>query len=474
MRGTIMDYPLTIPGILEHAGRLFRPHEIVSRLPDKSIHRYTYADFYRRARLLAEALIKAGIKPGDRVATLMWNHYAHLETYFAAPCIGAVIHTLNLRLHPDDIAYIVNHAEDRYLIVDDVLLPLYEQFREQVDIERVIVVRLDGGDLPEGYEDYEAFLETAEGDFDYPAIDEYDACGMCYTSGTTGRPKGVAYSHRAVVVHTLAVAAPDVFDISMKETLLPVVPMFHANAWGLAYVAVMTGAKIVFPGPHLDAENLLDLLASERVTMTAGVPTVWLALLEALQKERDRWDLVPGIRLLVGGAACPESMIRAFDDLGCTVLHAWGMTEMTPVGTSGGPTPAFADMDKDTQYAIRAKQGRPLPFVGTRVVEGIRHRHALDGLLSHAIHHVRLGQPRSFQNGRDNVNDVMELFTNPAFRLDPIGPAQCHPISYPSPVGSNLLGPLIRSVHGMGPSYRIVVEGFRTAKIIQPRLRRPI
>jgi len=368
MRGTIMDYPLTLPTILEHAGRLHRAQEIVSRRPDRSIHRCTFGDFYRRARLLAEALIKAGLEPGDRVATLCWNHSAHLEAYFGVPCAGGVLHTLNLRLHPDELAYIANHAGDRFLIVDDDLLPILAGFRDKVPFERIFVVRFGGGAVPPGMADYEDLIATATGDFDYPKIDEYAACGMCYTSGTTGKPKGVAYSHRGVVVHTLAVAAKDAFGFSMRSAVLPIVPMFHANAWGMPVAAVMTGSKIVFTGPHADPDSVLELLEKEQVTFTAGVPTVWLGVLDAMRREPNRWKLHNDLSFVIGGSAAPESMIRGFNDLGYNVVHAWGMTEMTPVGTAGIPKPALDKMSEDERYATLAKQGVPLPFVDLRVM----------------------------------------------------------------------------------------------------------
>ncbi|MER3537642.1 MAG: long-chain fatty acid--CoA ligase [Thermus sp.] len=368
MQGTMMDYPLTLVPILERAGRLFGKVEIVSRLPDKSLHRYTYKDFYRRARALAEALQKAGLRRGDRVGTLMWNHYAHLEAYFGIPLAGGVLHTLNLRLHPRDIAYIANHAQDRFLIVDDVLLPLYEQFKDQVNAERVIVVPLTGKPVPEGYLDYEAFLNTATGDFTYPELDENEALGMCYTSGTTGQPKGVVYSHRAVVLHSLASGLSATLGITQRDVVLPVVPMFHVNAWGLPFTAVMVGAKQVFPGPYLDPESLLELFEREQVTFTAGVPTIWLGILQALEKAPDRWKLVPRMRMVVGGSAAPEGLIRAFDRFGLQVVHAWGMTETTPLGTVSLLKSYMEDLSEEEKYAYRAKQGLPVPFVEVRVV----------------------------------------------------------------------------------------------------------
>ena len=368
MLGTMMRFPLTLSAMLEHAGKLHGEVEIVSRLPDKSLHRHRYADLYRRAHRLAEALAKAGLKRGERVATLMWNHYAHVEAYFGIPAAGGVFHTLNLRLSPDDIAYIANHAGDRFLIVDDVLLPLYERFRDKVKLERVFVVSLTGKPVPQGYEDYEAFLKTASGDFRFPELDENEACGMCYTSGTTGRPKGVAYSHRSMVLHTMAISLPDVLNFSMRQTLAPVVPMFHANAWGIPFGAVLTGAKLVMPGPHLDAESLLDLFSREGVTCAGGVPSIWLGVLDLLRRERAKYPLPPNMRLLVGGSACPEAMLRAFDELGITIIHAWGMTEMSPVGTMGTVKPRLDQADVDTRYAYRAKQGIALPFVEVRVI----------------------------------------------------------------------------------------------------------
>ncbi|MEW9031966.1 MAG: long-chain fatty acid--CoA ligase [Planifilum fimeticola] len=362
-----MNYPLTLMHILERAGMLYGSVEIVSRMPDKSLHRYTYADFYRRARSLAKALQKAGLKRGDRVGTLMWNHYVHLETYFGIPAAGGVIHTLNLRLHPDEIAYIANHAGDRFLIVDDVLLPLLQKFRDQLRVEKIIVVSLTGQPVPEGMEEYETFIAEPAEDFVYPELDEEDAAGMCYTSGTTGRPKGVVYSHRALVLHSFATALGDVLGISRRDVVVSVVPMFHVNAWGLPFTCTMVGTKQVFPGPHLDPASLLDLFEKERVTITAGVPTIWLGILQMLEKNPGKWDLVPGMRMMVGGSAAPESMIRAFDRHNLRVVHGWGMTETTPVGTLGILKPHMEEWPEDKQYEYRAKQGLPLPFVEVRI-----------------------------------------------------------------------------------------------------------
>ncbi len=355
MQGQMMNYPLTLPHFLERAGKLFSQVEVVSRLPDKSLHRYTYGDFYRRARALAEALQKAALKRGERVGTLMWNHYAHLEAYFGIPASGGVLHTLNLRLSPQDLGFIIDHAGDRFLIVDDVLLPLFERVKDQVKVERVFVVPLTGKPIPEGYESYEDFIGTATGNFDYPDFDENDACGMCYTSGTTGKPKGVLYSHRAVVLHSLSSALGDSLDLKQRDVLLPVVPMFHVNAWGLPFTSVMTGTKLVFPGPHLDPTSLLDLFAGEQVTVSAGVPTIWFGILQTLDKNPGGWNLVPGMRMVVGGAAAPEAMIRGFDKHDMVVLHAWGMTETTPLGTASHLKSYMLELPEDDQYAYRAK-----------------------------------------------------------------------------------------------------------------------
>ena len=368
MRGTMMDYPLTLSHLIERAGKLFPKVEIVSRLADKSLHRCTYGDIERRARALCSALLDAGLNPGDRVATLMWNHYAHLEAYFGVPGAGGVFHTLNLRLAPDDLAYIVNHAQDRFLVIDDVLLPLYEQFRDKVNLERVFVVRISDAPVPDGFEAYEDFIAAGPDGDAWPLLGEYDAAGMCYTSGTTGRPKGVVYTHRALVLHTFAISLVDSLGISLRETILPVVPMFHVNSWGLPFACAMVGARLVFPGPYLDAENLLDLLARERVSMAAGVPTIWLGVVQALEAGPDKWDLVPGMRLMTGGAAPPESLLRAAERLGLKAMHGWGMTEMTPVGTVASFKPHMSELSEDERYAHLAKQGLPLPFVDVRVI----------------------------------------------------------------------------------------------------------
>ncbi len=367
MKSTMMRFPLTLDHLLERAGKLFGKSEIVSRLPDKSPHRYTYADFCRRARALGGALQRMGLKRGDRVATLMWNHYAHLEAYFAVPCAGGVLHTLNLRLHPDDIGYIANHGGDRFLIVDDILLPLYDKFRAHTKFEKIIVVPLAGSSVPAEYENYEALIARST-PLTPVALDEDDPAGMCYTSGTTGKPKGVVYSHRSIVLHSFATATVDYMGVSHGDAVCPVVPMFHVNAWGVPFTAVMMGSKLVFPGPHLDAESLLDLYQSERVTLTAGVPTIWMAILQALEREPQRWKLVPGMRMVVGGAAAPEAMIRAFDKFGLRVLHGWGMTETSPVGTVSFLKRELDGLSGDEQYAVRSKQGVALPFLEVRAM----------------------------------------------------------------------------------------------------------
>ncbi len=307
MKGSMMDYPLNLQAILERIPKVYPAVEIVSRVPNGSVHRYTYLDFYRRTRALAEALHRAGLQPGDRVGTLCWNHYAHLEAYFGVPAAGGVVHTLNLRLHAQELAYIVNHAQDRFLIVDDVLLPLYEQFRDKIKPERVFIVRHQNDVLPAGTEDYEELLSTARGGYEFPCSREDDAAAMCFTSGTTGNSKGVLYSHRALVLHALAFSLPDAFCVSQHDVAMALAPMFHANAHGLPHVAIMLGCKLVLPGRQLDPQSILDLFSSEHVTLATAVPTVWAGILEGLEKDPGRWKLMPAFRRLRRRDGCAGS-----------------------------------------------------------------------------------------------------------------------------------------------------------------------
>ena len=368
MKGTMMDFPLTLTSLLERAGKLFSRTEIVSRRPDGSTHRYAYSDLYQRARKLAAILQSSGLDRGDRVATLMWNHYVHLEAYFGIPVAGGVLHTLNLRLHPDELAYIVNHAEDRFLIVDDVLLPLFEKIKNRVKFERVIVVPFSGHPAPHEYEDYEQLLQQCTSAPRYADLDENDAAGMCYTSGTTGKPKGVVYSHRAIALHSYSISLPDNFSISRNDTILPAMSMFHANAWGLPFAAVMNGSSLVLPGPNLQPEAILDLFSEQQVTLTGAVPTVWLGVIDALEREPQRWQLANGLRVVVAGSACPESLFRRFDKFGVRVIQPWGMTETTPIATVCTLKPHMSPWPEDEKYAARAKQGLPSPFIEIRAM----------------------------------------------------------------------------------------------------------
>ena len=367
MKSTMMQSPLLITSMLERAGKLFPRVEIVSSLPDGSCHRYRNSDLLLRARQLATALRRAGIRKGERVATLLWNGHEHLEAYFGIPASGAVVHTLSLRQHPDELAYIMNQAGDRFLIVEDVLLDVWQQVKARVKCERVFVVDR-GGELPDGTESYEAFLKEAGDDPQYPNLEEVDAAAMCYTSGTTGRPKGVVYSHRAIVLHSLVCSMPDHFNISRRDTILPIVSMYHVNAWGLPYSGVLNGSKQVLPGRNLQPHALLDLMQEEQVTLTAGVPTIWMGVLDTLHKNPGRWNLSSALRVLIGGAAAPESMFRRFDKFGIHAVQAWGMTETTPVATVCTLKPGTEMRPADELYSLRARQGFALPFVEVRAV----------------------------------------------------------------------------------------------------------
>jgi len=364
VNGLMMDFQLTIPPLLRRAETFFGDKEIVSRLPDKSFHRYTYRDLAGRAKQLAVGLRELGLEPGDRVGTLCWNHYQHLEAYFGIPCGGFVLHTLNLRLHPSDIGYIASHGGDRAVIVDRSLLPLLDQFKGETQIEHVLVVE----------DSYEELLAGADADaWEEPALDEWQAAAMCYTSGTTGRPKGVVYSHRSTILHALGVASTSPLGrrIGEADTLLPVVPMFHANAWGYPYLAAMLGSKLVFPGPHLDPESLLEDFVQEGVTWTAGVPTIWLGMLQLLDANPGKWDLSRMQGMLVGGAAVPRAMIAAYKERhGLTVVQGWGMTETSPVASVSDMIGDLRDADDETQYDYVAMAGLPLPLVEIRVRAG--------------------------------------------------------------------------------------------------------
>ena len=366
LEGLAQDFQLTLPYILRRAEQLYGYREIVTRRPDKSFHRHTFADFVTRSKKLALALGELGLESGDRVGTLGWNTYQHLEAYFGVPCSGAVLHTLNPRLHEDDLAYITDHAGDKVMIVDETLVPVWEKFGERTGVEHAVVVT--EGDVPEGMISYEDLIgEVDESDFVYPAFDERQASALCYTSGTTGRPKGALYSHRSTVLHSMMAAMGNTFAISEGDCILPVVPMFHVNAWGLPFASVLVGAKLMMPGPHLDPASLLEELEQEEVTLTAGVPTVFLALLQALDAEPERYDLSKLRAMIIGGSAAPKWVVRDYQErYGINVVHAWGMTEMSPIGTVANLPTQIKDLSEDEQLDYKAKQGYPVPFVEIR------------------------------------------------------------------------------------------------------------
>ncbi len=373
MFGLMQDRPLLIQQLIEHAALNHGDTEIVSRRVEGDIHRYTYRDARVRAKKVAEALVGLGIAPGDRIGTLASNGYRHFELYYGISGMAAVCHTINPRLFPEQIAYIVNHAEDRLLFVDLNLLPVVEKLLSEFKTVRHIVAMTDRAHLPKDCRIpdllvYEELLSDKPGTYEWPEFDERTASSLCYTSGTTGNPKGVLYHHRSTILHAYGSALPDTLGLSARSVVLPVVPMFHVNAWGLPYSAAMVGAKLVFPGPALDGASLYELFEKEGVTFTAGVPTVWLALLQYMQANKLKLSTLK--YAVIGGSAAPPAMIETFDkEFGVEVLHAWGMSEMSPLGSVNHPKAKHARLPADELLAVRLKQGRPPFGVEMKIVD---------------------------------------------------------------------------------------------------------
>ncbi|HTQ77436.1 MAG TPA: 3-(methylthio)propionyl-CoA ligase [Burkholderiales bacterium] len=372
MQGLMMDMPLLISGLIRHADRHHGDTEIVSKTVEGDLHRYTYRDAHARSRRLAKALAKLGVRMNDRVATLAWNGYRHFEIYYAVAGSGAIIHTINPRLFPDQIVYIANHAEDKVLCFDLTFAPLVEKLAPQLKSVKHYVLMTDRAHMPAktsipGLLCYEELLAAEDDRFEWPEFDEKTAACLCYTSGTTGNPKGALYAHRSTILHAYAAALPDALNCSARDVILPVVPMFHVNAWGLPYTCALTGTKLVFPGQHLDGKSLHTLFEQEGVTMSAGVPTIWLGLLNYMKEQKLRFSTLKGV--VIGGSAAPPAMIRTFqEEYGVQVLHAWGMTEMSPLGTVCTFKAKHMKMDKEARYALQNKPGRVIYGVDTRIV----------------------------------------------------------------------------------------------------------
>jgi fatty-acyl-CoA synthase len=367
MLGTMMDFPLTLQLVFDRGTRLFPNREIVTGgLGER--HRYTYKDLAKRVHRLASAFKTLGLRPGERVGTFGWNHYRHLEMYFAVPMQGAILHTLNIRLFHDQLTYIINHAADRFIVVDRSLLGVVQALKPSLETVEKLIVIDDGGDCEVGDAlDFEQFLASGDEHFDFPRLDENTAAMMCYTSGTTGNPKGVAYSHRALTLHSFGACVSDSLAVSQRDTVLAVVPMFHANAWGLPYAATFVGAKQVFPGNSMAADRVLQLMQDERVTLGAGVPTIWIGALPLLQS--GKYDLSSVNRIACGGSAAPRGLIEAYDKLGLRIVHAWGMTEMSPLGTVAIPLTELDSADPATRLDFKARQGMPAPGVEARALD---------------------------------------------------------------------------------------------------------
>ncbi len=373
MQGLMMDMPLLVSNLLRHAARHFPDVEIVSRRVEGDIHRYTYEDCHARSAQLADAFTRRAVHVGDRIATLAWNGYRHMEIYYAAAGLGGVVHTINPRLHPEQIAWIVNHANDAYLAFDLTFVPIVEAIAAHCPNVKGWIAMCARDRMPATQKIpnllcYEELLAEGADGYVWPELDERSACGLCYTSGTTGNPKGALYSHRSTVLHAYAAALPDAMGASARDSILPVVPMFHVNAWGLPYTAPLVGAKLVFPGPALDGKSIYELFEAEKVTYSAGVPTVWLGLLQHVSANDLKFSTFR--RTVIGGSACPPAMIRAFQEqYGVDVIHAWGMTEMSPLGTLSRLQNKHLDLPKEAQQKILEKQGHVIFGVDMKIVD---------------------------------------------------------------------------------------------------------
>ncbi|HZW11929.1 MAG TPA: 3-(methylthio)propionyl-CoA ligase [Noviherbaspirillum sp.] len=372
LMGQMMSQPLLISSIIQHADRYFGENEIVSRRVEGDIHRYTYRECHKRARQMANALGGLGVKMGDRIATLAWNGYRHMELYYAISGSGAVMHTINPRLHPEQIAYIVNHAEDQYLFFDMTFLPLVEAFSAHCKTTKGFVMMCDRDRMPKETKIanlmcYEDLISSNSDQYEWPVFDENSASSLCYTSGTTGNPKGALYSHRSTLLHSYASAMPDALNVSARDSVLPVVPMFHVNAWGLPYSVPLVGAKMVFPGAALDGKSLYELFEQEGVTFSAGVPTVWLGLLTYVGQNNLQFSTFK--RTVIGGSACPPAMMKTFrHQYGVEVVHAWGMTEMSPLGTACTLQTRHMTLPEEQKQAVLEKQGHAIFGVDMKIV----------------------------------------------------------------------------------------------------------
>jgi fatty-acyl-CoA synthase len=381
MLGLMSERPLLISAVITHAATYHRDAEIVSRTVEDGIHRYTYAEAERRAKRLARALLRLGVQPGDRVGTLAWNTFRHFELYYGISGIGAVCHTINPRLFDDQIVYIINHAKDRLLFIDATFVPLIERLASQLPAYCRFVLLAEEGAPPTTQLPtlacYERLIEDEDEDFEWPEFDERTAASLCYTSGTTGRPKGALYSHRSTVLHAFGISLPDAISVSAHDVVCPVVPMFHACAWGIPYAAPMNGAKLVMPGPRLDVASLYELFEAEGVTYSLGVPTVWLGFEAYLSAAGVRCSTLQ--RVLSGGAAVPAAMIDAFARHGIDMRQGWGMTEMSPLGTTAALKAKHQRIDPKARVSVMTKQGRPVFGVELRIVDDMGQAQPHDG-----------------------------------------------------------------------------------------------